>query len=223
MIKHQLKELRKVTTDVDNSVSTKMKKLSQIFDSDYFENGVQSKKSNYKDYSWERLGSYFQRTAQHIVDVFSPQKALDVGCAKGFLVKALQDLGVNAKGIDPSEYALSKAISKGVKLGIAQKIPGKANQYDLVICFDVLEHLPESEVPLACKELLRVAKKNVIVRVPTKVEERDLEKTHETIRPKDWWEHKFVEAGGTVNEISAILDKGTWWFNVPECLIWIEK
>ena len=36
-------------------------------------------------------------------------KILDVGCAKGFLVKELHNLGMNAFGIDISRYAISKS------------------------------------------------------------------------------------------------------------------
>ena len=84
-----------MTIDIDNGIPAKIKKLSQVYDSDYFENGPQTKKSNYRDYSWDRLGSYFQRTARHIVDLFKPERTLDVGCAKGFLVKALDESGVD--------------------------------------------------------------------------------------------------------------------------------
>jgi len=37
------------------------------------------------------------------------KKVLEIGCAKGFIVEALRDLGVNAYGIDVSEYAISCA------------------------------------------------------------------------------------------------------------------
>ena len=38
---------------------------------------------------------------------FNPKRVLDVGCAKGFLVKAFREQGMEAWGVDVSEYALS--------------------------------------------------------------------------------------------------------------------
>ena len=37
------------------------------------------------------------------------KKVLEIGCAKGFVVEALRDLGVDAYGIDVSQYAISCA------------------------------------------------------------------------------------------------------------------
>lgn len=196
--------------------------IQEIYNKDYFENGIATKKSNYRDYSWERLGSYFQGTAKHIVKCFKPETALDVGTAKGFLPYALSELGVEACGIDVSEYAISNA--KGdVRLGAAQNIEHPTNSVDIVTVFDVMEHIPEKEVSQVCAELLRVTKKWVVVRVPTKEEKGDLDAYHETIKPKEWWEKQFAKQGGKVLPNEKFVDKGIWWFNMPEYLIVIEK
>jgi ubiquinone/menaquinone biosynthesis C-methylase UbiE len=198
--------------------------FQQMYDRDYYENGLATKKSNYKNYSWERLGTYFHATAQHIVKCLKPKKLLDVGCAKGFLVYALGELGVDACGIDVSEYAVANAKAPDmVKLGTAEKIEHQDNSFDVVTALDVLEHIKEKEVPQVCAELLRVTRKWVIVRVPTKKVPGDLDAYHETIRPKEWWEEQFAAAGGKVVSCEAFVDRGVWWFNVPEYLIVVEK
>lgn len=196
--------------------------MQEIYDKDYFENGIATKKSNYKDYSWERLGSYFQATAKHIVKCFNPQTVLDVGTAKGFLPYALSELGVESYGIDVSEYAITNA--KGdVRFGTAQDIEHPTNGVDIVTAFDVMEHISEKEVPKVCSELLRVVKKYVVVRVPTKEEKGDLDAYHETIKPKEWWEKQFAKQGGKIVPIEQFVDRGIWWFNIPEYLIVVEK
>ena len=210
----------------DLTVNPKIEKLSDIFDKDYFENGIATKKSNYRDYSWQRLGSQFQRTAQHIVDLFKPERTLDVGCAKGFLVKALDELGVDAYGIDPSVYAVSNAhpdVGDKINLDTAQSIPYPDNTFDVVTCLDVMEYVPIKEVTKTLKELLRVSKEWVIIRVVTHEVEGDLDSSHETIRDREWWTERIEKAGGKVEANDAYFKDGVWWFNVPEFLMVVRK
>lgn len=203
-----------------------LKKLSQTYNRDYYENGKATGKSNYHDYSWIRLGKYFQRTAKHIVEKFSPSYTLDVGCAKGFLVKALSDLGVKALGIDPSEYAIANApdgLKDQLMIGVAQTVPYPDNLVDLVTCFDVLEHIPEKDTPQVISEMFRVSNKWVIIRVVTKELPDDVDLSHETIRNKDWWIEKIKEAGGKIEPTENYVNNAVWWFNVPEFLIVARK
>lgn len=213
------------TVKTDNT-SAEIKKLSEIYDRDYFENGITTKKSNYVDYSWERLGYYFQNTAQHIVDKFNPKKSLDIGCAKGYIVKSLVDLGVYACGIDPSEYALSEAhpdVKDRLTKGVAQSIPFPDSSFDIVTCFDVMEHIPEKDVSKVLKEMLRVTKKWIVLRVVTRELHGDVDAYHEFIRDKDWWHKQVAKAGGTVEPVDNFFNGAVWWFNVPEFLIVARK
>lgn len=225
---------KKTTTKATKADATKsakpeitdIEKLSQIYDRDYFENGIITKKSNYTDYSWSRLGSYFEKTAKHIVDKFTPSSALDVGCAKGYLVKALSELDVVAYGIDPSEYALSEVdlnYRDKVRIGIAQSLPFLNNSFDVVTCFDVLEHISEEEVSTVLSEMFEVSKQWVILRVVTKELPDDVDASHATIHDKDWWCEKIKEAGGIVEPTENYVNHTVWWFNVPEFLIVARK
>jgi len=205
---------------------TKAEKLSDIYDCNYFENGIETQKSNYTDYSWERLGSYFQATAMHIFSKFQPKKTLDVGCAKGFIVKGLSELGVDSYGIDPSKYALSQAhpdIKEKLIHGIAQSIPFCDKSFDVVTCFDVLEHIPERDVSKVLSEMLRVTNKWLILRVVTEELEDDMDTSHDTIHDKVWWNKKIEKTGSIVESLECFANKSVWWFNVPEFLIVVRK
>ena len=207
-------------------MDSRIEKLSAVFDRDYFENGPQTRKSNYVDYSWQRLGSYFQQTAAHIVGKFNPERTLDVGCAKGYLVKALSEMAVDAYGIDPSVYAVSNAhpdIADKINLEAAQSIPYPDDTFDVVTCFDVMEHIPATQVPKALKEMLRVSKQWVVLRMVTQEVEGDLDSSHETIRGKDWWTEKIEKAGGIVEPVDNFVHNSVWWFNVPEFLMVVRK
>lgn len=56
-------------------------------------------------YGWEKI---FSTYADRIKKEIAPARTLDVGCAIGFMVEALHDKGIEAYGIDISEYAISQ-------------------------------------------------------------------------------------------------------------------
>ena len=141
-------------------------------------------------------------------------------------MKALCELGVDAYGIDPSEYALKEAhpdIKERLTPGIAQSIPLYDNECDLVTCFDVLEHIPEKDVAKVLEEMLRVTKEWLILRLVTKKLPGDIYNNRSTIHDKEWW-HKHIEkAGGVVEPVDKYVNTAVWWFNVPEFLIVVRK
>src|SRR5438552_12783041 len=51
---------------------------------------------------------FFGAVADRIVQDFAPRTVLDAGCAIGLLVEALRDRGVDAYGVDISDYAISQ-------------------------------------------------------------------------------------------------------------------
>ena len=55
---------------------------------------------------------FFDRIAEGIVRDLHPTSVLDAGCAMGFLVEGLRKRGVEACGIDISEYAISRSTSR---------------------------------------------------------------------------------------------------------------
>jgi ubiquinone/menaquinone biosynthesis C-methylase UbiE len=193
------------------------------YDYDYFENGPGSGKGDYTDYSWERLGAEFQKTAAHIIRCFKPVSSLDIGCAKGFLVKSLRESGVDAYGIDISPYALANApfdTRDYVRFVDVTKMPFPDNMYELVTALDVLEHIPEPQVYDAIKEIARVASKYVVISVPC---ERFNDKSHVTLYPIIWWVEKFEDCGLFELGKLGYMNNDVWWFNVPHRLAIFEK
>ena len=92
------------------------------------------------------IKAFHENVAEQIVNALHPRTVLDAGCASGHLVAALRDRGVEAYGIDISEYAISM-VREDVREYCAvcsltdplpEKLPGK---FDLVISSEVLEHL----------------------------------------------------------------------------------
>lgn len=196
----------------------KLQIISNTFNENYY-------KDNYTNYSWDALAIEFERTASYINSRFLPKSVLDVGCAKGFLVKALAGIGVPAKGIDASGYAVTNPV-EGVEgmlhHGLVQNLPFKDREFDTVICFDVLEHVPEAEAERACAELMRVTDRLLVVNVMTTETPDFTDPTHINVQSREFWLEKLLKHGGEEIPYNTY-GTAVWWFNLPDRSIVIKK
>lgn len=113
------------------------------YDADYFLRGQETGKSLYKDYRWlpDLTRPMARRIMEHC-DIRAGDKVLDFGCARGYLVRALREWGVQAFGYDVSEWAIENADPEA-KPYVCKLIPSYSIgfKYDWVIAKDVLEHV----------------------------------------------------------------------------------
>ena len=92
---------------------------------------------------WVLEVDFDKRLVAEMLAPFAPAAALELGCAAGAVLECLQDLGVEAEGIDISAMALERA-SERVR---AADPPGDIltldlpKKYDLLFGLDVFEHL----------------------------------------------------------------------------------
>ncbi|MBU2395764.1 MAG: class I SAM-dependent methyltransferase [Gammaproteobacteria bacterium] len=141
--------------------------MSDIYSKDFFD----EKCSYIKDGVPAKTDSSEQ--AKLMMKVFGPKKILDCGCATGIYEYGffLLNSEVEIVGFDISEYALEHCIPE-VKdrlflLDIEkQKISYPDNYFDLVLCFDFLEHLHSEYMDFAIKEITRVCSKIIFCRQP---------------------------------------------------------
>jgi len=122
----------------------------------------------------------FRSVAKHIVQSVEPcGNALDAGCAKGFLVEALAELGVDSEGIDISEHAVNAATAEvrpRLRVGSLTEPFGK--RYDVITCIEVLEHMPFADSELAIDNICAATDQIVFSSTP-----RDYrEPTHINVR-----------------------------------------
>lgn len=176
-------------------------------------------------YTWDRLGPFFQATATHIVEQFNPASTLDVGCGKGFLVKALVDWGVDAYGLDLSPYAIRHApadVAGRVRVADITQT-GLLEPVDLVTCFDVLEHLPAETIPHVLRRLESAGSQWLVCNIgladsPTP----DPDVSHINLQTRGWWLETFAE----VLPDWILVDGyggSCWWFNVPAMLFVMRR
>ena len=87
-------------------------------------------------------------------------RILEIGCGKGALLLRLRDLGARIVGCEVSDFMLTEARRLHGPLPIAQSdgvsFPYPDACFDLVLSFDVLEHIPDTDRHLV--EVKRVLK-----------------------------------------------------------------
>ena len=121
--------------------------------------------------SYDRVSSNADIAAFVLWRNFTVRRTLDVGCARGYLVEALRELGIDANGSDVSAFAVEHA-SPGalgyVRLGdLARGLPYADGAFDLVSALEILEHLEPADVPGALRELARVCGGALYATIPS--------------------------------------------------------
>ncbi|NQT86571.1 class I SAM-dependent methyltransferase [bacterium] len=117
---------------------------------------------------WGRApaGSHAERVERTLALVPPDVEAvLDVGCGDGAVSNHLVDRGVRVVGVDISRSALEHFRGSG-SVASLEALPFRDRAFDLVLCSEVLEHLPEGLYDTALRELQRVAARYLLVTVP---------------------------------------------------------
>lgn len=176
--------------------------MKNLYNEDYFERGIISGLSCYENYRW--MGDETLSMCKSIInfaDISSTDKILDFGCAKGFLVKAFNELNFDCYGIDISEYAIAScdlSVRDKVELFVPNK--GISGNFDVIVSKDVLEHIPYDEIKNLVKTFRDHSKKIVIVVPLAKnnkyvASEYEFDKTHIIREDIEWWNNMLTECG----------------------------
>lgn len=160
-----------------------MDKNTGVYDEHYYE--------AYDEGGYERGGIWqkvFCQIADKIVSEINPKTVLDIGCAKGFLVEALRDRGVEAYGVDISKYAISNVredIAPYCK--VASATEELEMDYDLIVTIEVLEHLAIDDVKKTIANICRHSNQVLFSSTPNDFEDD----THICVQPVEFWAEQF--------------------------------
>lgn len=116
------------------------------------------------------------------------KSALDYGCGKGNQYMPEHDKGirlVEQLGYEPTKYDPAWPAFDTKPEGV----------FDLVWCTDVMEHIPEEDIPAILRDLNAYAGKALFVTVATHAAKKELpngENAHTTQRPRAWWQEQFA-------------------------------
>lgn len=162
------------------------------------------RKFDYNDPTHEKR---FQYLVNILAKYFKFKTILDVGCGMGHVLRSFLKLRYAAKGTEISKDAIKyympdlKKRRIVVEAGI-EKLPFRDNQFDLVFSSDVMEHIPKFGIEQSISELIRVAKKYLVLTI-------NLDhpyKYHPTILSRGVWEKKFLQ-NGRVRKLMSLQKK----------------
>jgi Methyltransferase domain len=150
---------------------------------------------------------FFGGIADHIVRELHPASVLDAGCAIGMLVEQLRRRGVDAWGVDVSEYAVSQMpedVREHCWVGsLAEALP---RRYDLITCIEVVEHMPAAESRQAIANLCAAADRVLLSSSPFDYSEP----THLNVQPPEHWS-ALMAANGFIRDLDYDASYLTPW------------
>ena len=138
---------------------------------------------------WLRV---FSAIADRIVNDIRPRRVLDAGCAIGLLVEPLRARGVDAYGVDLSTFAIAN-LHESVRAfcwrgSVADELTA---DYDLIVCIEVLEHMPRGDGEAAIENFCRHT--DDVLFSSSALDYR--EATHVNVQPPEYWAEQFAQRG----------------------------
>ena len=142
------------------------------------------------------LRRFHANVAGELTAHFHPKTILDAGCAMGVLVSEFIKQGVDAYGLDFSEYAVSHADPTARKScfcgSLAEPFPeALPSRFDLVTCMEVVEHMLPEDGRKAIANICKVTDTVLFCSTPDDFEE----KTHLNVQEREYWAGIFAENG----------------------------
>lgn len=144
-------------------------------------------------------------------------RVLDIGCAKGFLVKDLMQVcpGLEVFGLDISEYALMHCepeVIGRIHLGSGDHLPFPDNSFDYVLSLNTIHNFSRDKAIRAMQEIQRISGGRAFVQVDSyrTPEQKEIFEswvlTAEFYDYPDGWVTMFEEAGYTGDYYWTIIE-----------------
>lgn len=137
-----------------------------------------------------------------------PKSVLELGCARGFLVKKFQDAGIPAEGLDVSNHCFLTRACKGVQEWDLTDTPWPFEDKAFDFCYSmaVLEHIPEQYMDAIANEIRRVSVRG-LHGVDFGEHDDKFDKTHCLFRDQQWWFVKLNGTAPTLDKTQDVVDK----------------
>ena len=199
------------------------------YDEDYFENGL---KSNWdRGYTWPLFANLFQETSAFLSSMFSEATSyLDIGCAKGFLVRTLRESDKECWGFDHSQWAIEHAEACAAPFITQASVDDISydRQFDVLLALSVFESLTEAQALSFLCRARAWTRQAIFATIPSlqsekeavfyKQDDRDL--SHITIKCPQWWHELFLRAGWRQDSLHRVVERICQAHHLPTKMGW---
>ncbi|MEM7429722.1 MAG: class I SAM-dependent methyltransferase [Pseudomonadota bacterium] len=210
-----LDSVPKIARDIEARTRNKEenRRLAMKFGQEYFDG---PREQGYGGYGYD---GRWVRVAHKIIEHWNLKpgdRVLDIGCAKGFLVKDLRDAlpGLEVIGLDISDYALENChpdAAAHLMKGSCDDLPFPDNHFALALAINTIHNLEPDGCRQSLREMMRVAPNGGFVQVDAYRDPAEKEifedwvLTARTCLMPHEWEALFQSAGYTGDYYWTIL------------------
>lgn len=112
-------------------------------------------------------------------------KIIDLGCGNGILCDFLSDRNYEITGVDVAASTYDRSKYGFIEKDLINTEWNFSKEFDVALCFDVLEHFDESEISSFLDKFFKICKKQIFSIAhygftgDTHV--------HKTVEPLEWW------------------------------------
>lgn len=175
--------------------------VTKVYDRDYFDRWYRSARRAVEPAVVRRKARLALSAAEHLLgrDV---RTVLDVGCGEAPWRGVLRRMrrGVTYTGVDASEYAVRRyGRTRNIRLGSLARLDRVrlARSYDLVICSDVLQYVPNAEVRAGLHAMAKRTGGVAFIEAFTAGDDMTGDRLLWHARSAAWYRRAFAEAGFT--------------------------
>ncbi len=168
--------------------------LEEIYKSDQYWRSPSPKVQGYTDYRGDErlyMDTFRRRLEFVLADGPHAGRSLDVGCAAGFCMAAMRELGFEAHGLEISETIARHARERfgfdTVQIGTLHGAPYPDRHFDLITMWDVVEHVVDP-VALLVKASELLTPNGLLV-----VETQDIDSAFARLLGPRWHHYKHEE------------------------------
>lgn len=156
-----------------------MKPLEDIYKASFFKNR-------------HKLSWRVPYVCDGIIKVLRPKTVIDIGCGIGDYVKGFEERGALSFGLEGNENVLPYLVISENSVFIKDlRRPVYLSRFDLVVCFEVLEHIEPEYADMLVNNLIGLSDRILVSAAPPGQGGH----YHVNCQPKEYWEDAFITHG----------------------------
>ncbi len=193
-----------------DNIPTKSETRKSLFDKHYFNGGGKVGGYAYEGY-WDYPVHWI--TFEKIMEL-EPKSVLEVGCARGYILKRLEAAGIPAKGLEISKHCcLTRVTDAVIEWDVCTfPWPFKDKEFDVCYSIAVMEHIPDEFIPKVLAEIDRVSNRG-IHGVDYGENDDGFDQTHCSLHSEEWWNEKMPSTQKPVDK--ELMEKGSLSLSIP--------